>query len=128
MDELGGKKEHEEDWDSRDREGSRGVLAHQTPLHLQGLVNFCDLRRGTRDPCRLGASQDTPTLSPPLMACMSSSLNAQQSLSSSYQFAGHFLSSARLGNGWARVTSRELASLVTRNLYPQCRPAKHGSP
>ena len=52
MDELGGKKEHREGWDGREREGGRG-LAHQSPLHLQGLVNFRDLSRGTRDPCRL---------------------------------------------------------------------------
>lgn len=119
MDKLGEKKGHGEGWDGREREGG-GELAHQTPLHLQGLVNFCDLSRRIRDPGRRGASQDTPTLSPPLTACMSSSLSAHQSLPSSYQFAGHFLSSARLGNGWARVTGLELASLVTRNLHPQC--------
>lgn len=110
MDELGGKKEHREGWDGREREGARG-LAHQSPLHLQGLINFHDLSRGTRDPYRLGASQDMPTLSPPLMSCTSSSLSAQQSLPSSYQFAGHFLQ-AQQGWGMAGHVSPALNLLL----------------
>lgn len=48
--------------------------------------------------------------------------------SSSHPFAGHFLSSARLGNGWTRVTSCELTSLLTRNLHSRCEWAELSTP